>query len=154
MSKQLIDKLKNCIVVFDVDGVLAAYEFGNNCHYAAVWEEAFLSGNDNPYCHVNPLPKLQQFIQEMNPEDIYVCSVASPFEMEAKGGFVTKNYAIRKENILFVDDKTKKIEVLQKIKKQRAGKEIAIVDDTVKTLDQIFLQGEFLTIHISSFFDF
>ncbi|MCQ2217075.1 MAG: hypothetical protein MJZ33_01160 [Paludibacteraceae bacterium] len=154
MSKQLIDKLKDCIVVFDVDGVLAAYEFGTNCHYASVWDEAFISETDNPYCNINPLPKLQQFIQEMNPEDVYVCSVASPFEMEAKGGFVTRNYAIRKENILFVDDKTKKLEALLKLKAERNDKPIAIVDDTVKTLDQIFNQGDFLTIHISSFFDF
>ncbi|MCQ2195835.1 MAG: hypothetical protein MJZ28_12935 [Paludibacteraceae bacterium] len=154
MSKQLIEKLKKSIVVFDIDGVLAAYEFGENCHYASIWDEAFISENDNPYCGVNPLPKLQQFIQEMNPEDVYVCSVASPFEMGAKGGFVTKNYAIRKENILFVEDKSKKIDALLKIKEQRGDKPIAIVDDTVKTLDQIFEQGDFLTIHISSFFDF
>lgn len=154
MSKQLIEKIKKGIVVFDIDGVLAAYEFGENCHYASIWDEAFKSETDNPYCQINPLPKLQQFIQEMDPKDVYVCSVASPFEIDAKGGFVTRNYNIRKENILFVEEKSKKIEVLKKIKEERGGKQIAIVDDTVKTLDQIFNQGGFLTIHISSFFDF
>ena len=154
MSKQLIEKIKKGIVVFDIDGVLAAYEFGENCHYASIWDEAFKSETDNPYCQINPLPKLQQFIQRMDPKDVYVCSVASPFEIDAKGGFVTRNYNIRKENILFVEEKSKKIEVLKKIKEERGGKQIAIVDDTVKTLDQIFNQGGFLTIHISSFFDF
>ena len=154
MSKQLIEKIKKGIVVFDIDGVLAAYEFGEDCHYAAVWEEAFKSETDNPYCQIHPLPKLQQFIQEMNPENVYVCSVASPFEMDAKRGFVTRNYAIRKENILFVEEKSKKIDILKQIKEERGEKQIAIVDDTVKTLDQIFNQGGFLTIHISSFFDF
>ena len=154
MSKQLIEKIKKGIVVFDIDGVLAAYEFGENCHYASIWHEAFKSETDNPYCQINPLPKLQQFIQEMDPKDVYVCSVASSFEIDAKGGFVTRNYNIRKENILFVEEKSKKIEVLKKIKEERSGKQIAIVDDTVKTLDQIFNQGGFLTIHISSFFDF
>ena len=154
MSNQLIEKIKKGIVVFDIDGVLAAYEFGENCHYASIWDEAFKSETDNPYCQINPLPKLQQFIQGMDPKDVYVCSVASPFEIDAKGGFVTRNYNIRKENILFVEEKSKKIEVLKKIKEERGEKQIAIVDDTVKTLDQIFNQGGFLTIHISSFFDF
>ena len=90
----------------------------------------------------------------MNPENVYVCSVASPFEMDAKRGFVTRYYAIRKENILFVEEKSKKIDILKRIKEERGEKQIAIIDDTVKTLDQIFNQGGFLTIHISSFFDF
>lgn len=154
MSKQLIEKLKNSIVVFDVDGVLAGYEFGENCHYAETWDEAFVSPCDNPYCHVRPLPTLQHFIQEMKPENIYVCSVASEIEKEAKSDFVTQNYRIRKKNIHFVADKSQKIEVLRKIKSEREDLPIAIVDDTVKTLDQIHQEGGFMTIHVTSFFDY
>lgn len=154
MSKQLIERLKESIVVFDVDGVLAGYEFGENCHYAEVWDEAFVSPSENPYRRVRPLPRLQQFIQEMDAENIYVCSVASDIEKEAKSDFVTRNYRIRKENIHFVKEKSQKIEILKKIRSERGDKPIAIVDDTVKTLDQIFLEGGFMTIHITSFFDY
>lgn len=153
MSSKLRSKLKEGAVVFDVDGVLAAYEFGNLCHYAEVWEEAFVSSEDNPYLTVNPLPVLQEYIKELGRENAYVCSVASPFEQEAKADFVLRNYDIPAENIIFVSSKGEKLTALRKLREKLGGRQIAIVDDTVKTLDGIYEAGDFLTVHVTSFFD-
>lgn len=49
MSKKLREYLRDQIVVFDIDGVLSVYEFGELSHTADVWEEAFVSEHDNPY---------------------------------------------------------------------------------------------------------
>lgn len=153
MTKQFRDFLKEEIVVFDIDGVLASYEFGDKCHTADVWDEAFISADDNPYCTVGPLPVLQEFISNMPKEHVYVCSVADACEAKAKAAFVTRHYDIFPENIRLVDNKAKKIEVLEELSQQYPNKSIALVDDTVKTLDQIHSDSDFVTVHITSFFD-
>lgn len=154
MSKQFLDRLKECIVVFDIDGVLAAYEFGDFCHTTPEWgPEQFKSIDDNPYVGVSAVPVLQEFIKEMPRENVYVCSVASEEEVECKAAFVTRNYEIDREKIVFVDKKDKKLQMLLDLKAKFPGKEIAIVDDTVKTLDNIWLADNTIrTIHVSSFF--
>ena len=154
MSASLREMLKDCAVVFDVDGVLAAYEFGENCHYAPIWEEAFVSETDNPYMRVNPLPVLQKFISQMERKKVFVCSVASDFERRDKRNFVLRNYEIPAENIFFVEKKQDKLKALMEIGKAVGGSTpVAIVDDTVKTLDGIYEQGGFITVHVTSFFD-
>lgn len=153
MSKKLREKLREGVIVFDVDGVLASYEFGENCHYAPIWEEAFISAENNPYRRVNPLPVFQQFIHTMKKENVYVCSVAAEFEQEGKRDFVLRNYDILEENIIFVESKAQKLQALREIEKKTGEKQIAIVDDTVKTLDHIYDNSNFLTVHVSSFFD-
>ena len=92
MSKKLREYLRDQIVVFDIDGVLSVYEFGELSHTADVWEEAFVSEHDNPYCGIAPLPALQEFVASMPSEHVYVCSVAGDYEAQAKRDFVTRNY--------------------------------------------------------------
>lgn len=154
MSKYFLDKLKECIVVFDIDGVLAAYEFGDFCHTTPEWgPEQFVSIEDNPYTNIPPLPVLQEYISSMPRENVYVCSVANEEERECKADFVTRNYEINKENIIFVDKKDKKFDALMDLKKKFPDMEIALVDDTVKTLDNIWLKDSSIrTIHVSTFF--
>ena len=155
MSKILRDRLKDGIIVFDVDGVLATYEFGDCCHTTPEWgEEVFKSVDDNPYCTVNPIPVLQDYIKQLSSDKVYVCSVADGHERECKAAFVTKHYAIDEQQILFVNSKKEKAEVLSRIKRENPGVQIAIVDDTVKTLDNIWLEdSSILTVHVTSFFD-
>lgn len=141
-------------MVFDIDGVLAAYEFGDFCHTTPEWgPEVFKSVDDNPYVNIPPLPVFQEFIRTMPKENVYVCSVAGCEEQPAKGAFVTRNYDVFPENIIFVDKKDKKLQALQSIRDKHPGMEVALVDDTVKTLDNIWLADSSIrTIHVSSFF--
>ena len=52
-------------------------------------------------------------------------------------------------------DKFGKITVLEHIKEIEnvSDQEVAIVEDTVKTLDRIRKSGNYITVHISSFID-
>lgn len=154
MSKQFLDRLKDCIVVFDIDGVLAAYEFGDFCHTTPEWgPEQFKSVDDNPYVGVPAVPVFQEYIKNMPSENVYVCSVAGEEERECKAAFVTRNYDVDPSHIIFVDKKDKKLGVLQNLKASHPDMEVALVDDTVKTLDNIWLADRSIrTIHVSSFF--
>lgn len=155
MSRRLRERLSDSIVVFDIDGVLAVYEFGDCCHTSAQWgEELFRSVGDNPYCYVNPVPVLQDFINNMRREDVYVCSVAEPWERECKAAFVTSHYDVDPSHILFVESKKDKLGEVINLQDNNPGRQIAIVDDTVKTLDGIWLADrDILTVHVTSFFD-
>ena len=53
------------VIVFDIDGVLAPYEFGELCHSACPdedWKSYVLT--KHPYAHIRPVPQLQRFIEE------------------------------------------------------------------------------------------
>ncbi|MDD6289200.1 MAG: hypothetical protein PUA57_03245 [Eggerthellales bacterium] len=140
-------------VVFDVDGVLARYEFGSLQHAAAVegdWE-AYVREND-PYRNVPPAPVLQRFIAAKDPSKVFACSVAAEYEKAGKRDFVLRHYAIPAENVLMVPSKDQKIAVLAQIAQGQGldPLQVALVEDTVKTLDAAAAQG-FATCHVSSF---
>lgn len=155
MSKKLREYLRDQIAVFDIDGVLSVYEFGELSHTADVWEEAFVSEHDNPYCGIAPLPALQEFVAGMPSEHVYVCSVADDYEAQAKRDFVARNYpSIPADHVFLVATKPGKLEVLASLAAQHPAMRVAIVDDTVKTLDAIHAQDpSLLTVHVTSFFD-
>lgn len=158
MSKKMIDYLleKETIVVFDIDGVLAVYEFGD-CRHGVddkTWEDSFAE-DDNPYTQAAPIPKLQEFVKKKGTDNVYVCSQASLYEQKPKLDFVKDNYGIPEDHVFFVVNKTEKVNVLRLLKELRNVQEcrIALVEDTVKTLDSILQCGDYATVHISSFFD-
>lgn len=158
MSKKMMDYLleKETIAVFDIDGVLAVYEFGD-CRHGVddeTWEDSFTE-DINPYTYAMPLPKLQEFIKKKGMDKVFVCSQASLYEQKPKLDFVKDNYGIPEDHVLFVENKTEKVNVLRLLKKSRSVPEcrIALVEDTVKTLDSILQCGDYVTVHISSFFD-
>lgn len=55
----------------------------------------------------------------------------------------------------FVREQDDKIAILEHIKEVEnvSDQEVAIVEDTVKTLDKIRENGNYITVHISSFID-
>lgn len=158
MSKKMIDYLmeKETIVVFDIDGVLAVYEFGD-CRHGVddeVWNKSFKL-DDNPYIHAASIPKLQEFIIKKGIDNVFVCSQALSHERAPKLNFVKDNYGISEDHVFFVEDKLVKVNVLRFLKESKNVPEcrVAIVEDTVKTLDNIMQCGDYVTVHISSFFD-
>lgn len=143
-------------VVFDIDGVLAIYEFGLS-HSACPddeWQD-YIRTND-PYATMRPAWQFQRFIERKRPECVYACSVGEPYEAECKRAFVLRNYAIPEENILIVSNKQEKLDSLRRIQQQTGLPEqrIALVEDTVKTLNMVYETTDFTTVHVSSFFDF
>lgn len=147
-------------VVLDIDGTLAVYEFGDSKHSACnnmYWED-FVK-EQHPYDNIPAVPQLQSFVRdkaktEQGRNNLFVCSVSEEYERENKKSFVNRNYPeIPDSNIIFVNTKQEKLDVLHNINKTKA-QDIAIVDDTVKTLDNIFENSDYYTIHVSSFFTY
>ena len=158
MSK-LLDYLleEDTAVVFDVDGVLAVYEFGDLSHTACPdddWE-AYVRAND-PYACVPAVRQIQRFVERKRPDRVYACSVAQDFEAPGKLAFVTANYAIPAENVRLVAHKADKVAFMYEVAENLGLPEerVALVEDTVKTLDLVANTTGFTTVHVSSFFSF
>ena len=140
---KIIEKLlePDVIVVFDTDGVLAPYEWGKNnrhCMPDAEWDER-LAQHEDIYKRIRPVKVFQDFIKQKDIKKIFVCSKSGQAELESKTEFCRNNYGILYENIQSVKDKADKLCVLDWIRDSLNVPEdkIAIVEDTVKTLDMI-----------------
>lgn len=148
------------ITVFDIDGVLAIYEFGSEerpGHSACCDEdwETFVRDND-PYRNARPIPAIQRFIDAkvaVDPDCVWACSVAEDYEEAGKSAFVSRHYAIPEDHITMVRKKDDKIAFLEYLA-IRFGidrRSIVLVEDTTKTLDAADAAG-FATCHVTSFF--
>ena len=159
MSKNMMDYLyqPDVIVVFDVDGVLAPYEFSDHQHGTSdeEWQASFKSDGSSLYDQARPLPVLQDFIKRKGIQNVYVCSQALPEEEPSKTAFLARNYGIPKNHIAYVRNKKDKWLCLEHIAERNGcdNSKVALVEDTVETLDGVMKRG-FATVHISSFFDF
>lgn len=140
-------------VVFDVDGVLSAFEFGelkhNGCEDGE-WERFVIE--NKPYDKAKAIPQIKKFIEDKGIENVYACSVAEPYEEENKRNFVMREYGIPSEQIEFVRDKKEKINFLRNLAENKEEIRVALVEDTTSTLNQIYRESDFCTIHVSSFF--
>ena len=142
-------------VIFDVDGVLAPYEWGTNCRHSMPddeWDSRLAAGEDL-YKTIQPVKILQDFIAQKNPDEVYVCSKAANVEAKSKKEFCIREYGIKPKNICLVKKKSDKLMLLNTLRDTLGIPEnrIAIVEDTVETLDMIAEKGDYKTIHVSSF---
>lgn len=164
MSK-IIENLKKeeKVIVFDFDGVLGSYEYTDMNHAIDMpdeeWDEYVEKFNPlEDSSKIRPFKTLQKFLKEKDMSRVYVCSVAGgKAEESAKMKFAMNHYNIPKENIFFVPDKTKKLDFLKYLHEEKYPElkesDIAMVEDTVKTLNQIFNNSDFMTVHVTSFMD-
>lgn len=147
MSQSIIETIKQpgIIVVFDVDGVLAPYEWGKKCHHSMPDEEwnLKLANGEDLYRRIRPVKVLQDFISQKNIDEVYVCSKAGLDELKSKTAFCVKEYGIKPEKLVILDKIRDKLGV--------AEDQIAIVEDTVDTIDMIAERRDYKTIHVSSF---
>lgn len=156
---QILDYLlePETAVVFDIDGVLAVYEFGELCHSACPddeWE-SYVRTHD-PYATSRPVRQIQRFVREKGPERVWACSQASEFEAKGKRDFVLRNYDIAPDHVAIVPDKAAKVDFLRQLARGLGVEErrVALVEDTVKTLDLVCASSDCTTVHVSSFFDY
>lgn len=143
------------VVVFDIDGVLAAYEFGERGHSPcedADWE-TYVREHD-PYAHIRPIRLLQRFIEEKGRERVYACSCAQPFDAPGKRAFCQREYGLDPSHVRLVEKKGEKAAYLRELSTSLNVPEerVALVEDTTSTLYQVNDAGAFTTVHVSSFF--
>lgn len=158
MSKKVVNELlkDGIIIVFDVDGVLAPYEWGarKHCLSDEKWTEMLESGEDM-YSHIQPVKTLQRFVKSKNIDEVYVCSKAEPAELKSKMAFCIREYGIipghikcvkrKSDKVIFLDELSEKLDVSQS--------KIALVEDTIETLDSIAQIRDYFTVHVSSFME-
>ena len=142
-------------IVFDIDGVLAVYEFGELSHSACPddeWE-AFVRERD-PYGHARPVSQIQRFIERKGPERVFACSVAEDYEADGKRDFVLRCYGIPADHVRIVSAKPEKLAYLEEVRESLAlaPERVALVEDTVGTLNLVYETTGFTTVHVSSFF--
>lgn len=158
MSKKLLEQLlsNGIVVVFDVNGVLAPYEWGykKHCMSDEKWTEALEAGED-VYLRVPPIKCMQDFIKNKRIEDVYVCSKSEKAEYEFKKNFCIREYGIPEDHIKLVEHKSDKVLFLDELAEQLdvLPDDIAIVEDTVETLNKIASSRDYRTVHVSSFFE-
>lgn len=158
MSKKLIEELSSngMVVVFDVVGVLAPYEWGlrKHCMSNKEWTSILESGVDM-YSHVKPIKCMQDFIKNKRIEDVYICSKSEKAEYESKKNFCIREYDLPEDHIKLVEHKSDKVLFLDELVEQLdvLPDDIAIVEDTVETLNKIASSRDYRTVHVSSFFE-
>lgn len=156
MSRIVLEELidNDVYIFFDIDGVLAPYEFGSSNHRVSddVWNQ-WLKERVDIYGGLSKSKILYNFIHEKGTRKVYVCSRAREEEKENKKKFVVNKYGIPEDHIFFVDTKEQKLSFLKDFCRDNHIDEcdVAIVDDAVDTLDLIADNGDFCTVHVSSF---
>lgn len=134
----------------------APYEFSELSHSMTddEWDRLVASG-ENPYKDVRPIKLMQKFIQKKGIDKVYACSKSPSSEIPGKKAFIKNNYDLPDDNIYFVANKNTKLIILEELQAKLHLKpsQIAIVEDTVKTLDYIRAHSDFVTVHVSSFME-
>lgn len=154
---------EDSVVLFDIDGVLAKYEFGEHNHNLCSdeeWDNNVEYYAPTIYDSAKPVELFQRLIRNKKPGTVYTCSVAKGDERYAKISFVRRFYDIPEENILFVESKDKKLFAMEatRLQKRMQGFQIPdekfiMVDDSVKVLTHIQENSNFSTCHVSSFLE-
>jgi phosphoglycolate phosphatase-like HAD superfamily hydrolase len=146
------------VIIWDVDGVLAAYEYGERNHNACLdleWDE-YLKEHD-VYETARPLATLQRWMAEhASSKRMFVCTTASNMEeFKRKAAFVIRNYPIQEKSIFMVKDQTEKLDIIKQIHNtyfpELEEQYVIVVDDTVKILTHVQENSGYSTIHISAF---
>jgi hypothetical protein len=148
---------ENSILVFDIDGVLAKYQFGehnhNNCSDAE-WSVDAVNRAKSTYEQAEAVVTFQDLINMKGPENVYVCSVVAYGEDQAKKDFITRHYGIPESNIMLVSHKLEKLAVLQSLRFEHPELDdemFVLIDDTIKTLTYVQENTGFSTCHVSTF---
>lgn len=157
---KIIDRIlyeePDAIFVFDVDGVLSSYEYGDYHHGYSSYTWNKMTSDDNPYLVARPFKTMQKFVKE-HVDNCYICScVANAKEAEHKMNFLNRHYGIDENHMFFVPHKDDKLQVLYELQDRYPylmQHHIVMIEDTVETLDHIMEQSNFSTVHVSSFFD-
>lgn len=146
------------VLVFDIDGVLAKYEYGEHNHNICSdeeWDKNAEYYSKLIYERAKPIKLMQYVIDNIkNKENVYACSVASEGEAEAKKRFILSNYNIPEKNIILVCNKMDKLQAMHEIKKQHPSlpnEKLVLIDDTIESLTYVQDNSNYTTCHISSF---
>ncbi len=147
---------KETVIIFDLDGVLSLFEYGEFNHNPKVntdWEKEaeFLYSNK-----ARPSKVMQKFIRDKGVENVYVLTVATHVTIEHKVKFVGRNYGIPESHVMYCEHTIDKPDAVKRIHNELypylCKRNVAVIEDVVKVLDRVQEYG-YTTVHISSFLE-
>lgn len=148
---------EDSICVFDIDGTLVEYRFGDGVYVCKDSEFMDYCKEHDVYADANIPDIMKKFIAGLDKDKVYVCSKAySLEEMKQKAELAYKKYDIPEENIFFVFNNHDKLEILNRIAGMHEDIprwKIYMIDDSIDVLGHIQDNSDFGTIHISSLLD-
>ena len=138
-----LEDLKNDIVIFDVDGVLGKFDFGE-LGFKILEKEEWLKFNMecDAYAYVQKTSFFDEFIKK-HPYVMALSVACCSFEQDNKVRFILKNYpTIQREDIMFVSEDCLKVEVLKqlRINLDKAGlhnKRLVLIEDTSRIMGSV-----------------
>lgn len=134
--------LKDSVIVFDMDGVLSKFDFGDlDIKIVPEHEWAKMNMMEDMYKYVQKTRLFDELIDTKNSMDMYVLSqTLSSFEQNNKINFLERNYPnIREDNIIFVGDTNIKIDILKGLREildntGKADVDLVIIEDSLSVL--------------------
>ena len=134
--------LKDSVIVFDMDGVLSKFDFGDlDIKIVPEHEWAKMNMMEDMYKYVQKTSIFDELIDTKNSMDMYVLSqTLSSFEQNNKINFLERNYPnIREDNIIFVGDTNIKIDILKGLREildntGKADVDLVIIEDSLSVL--------------------
>jgi hypothetical protein len=136
-----LDQLKNDVVVFDIDGVLAKYNFPKfERKIFSTDEWISMNMSSNPYEQIERVTFFDNFMNEMDCNRLYTLSETfTSDEQWNKTAFIKDNFPIREDNIIFVGNKQFKVNVLKEIRKwhEKEGRRVTLIEDNVEVLASV-----------------
>lgn len=137
--------LKNDIVIFDIDGVLAKYDFGD-LGRKIIPEHEWVVRNmqKDMYKFIQRTHLFDELIHEKNSNDMYILSTAfCSFEQNNKIEFLDREYEkFREDNIYFVARDEYKVDILKELREiyDKEGKlyrRIVLIEDSVQIMASV-----------------
>ncbi len=146
----------DCPIIFDFDGTLSSYNYGEyTCHHdldTPENEEEFILAHIYKNA-AKPIPVIQQFLRDKNPSDIYVLSCEPHGQEEDKQYFAEKYYGIPRKNCYFVKAREEKVEKLKELRSRFEESTPVYIDDDENVLRLVEKQTDYITAHITLFFE-
>ena len=157
--EKVVDRLKNGVAFFDFDGVLSKYQTLDDrtmLYPDEKWVK-YCVEHDDVFKHGGPSSRIQRAIKELDPDKVYVLSVAeTSFEQKHKINFIHEYFkTIKDENIFFVSKNEYKKIIIDAIHSKHysnmSKSKMCMVEDSLSVIMDIEQTTDFSAIHVSCF---
>ena len=130
-----IKKSQNKTVVFDFDGTLTKFKYGEDSLLPCKRQDFvdFVSSGGNFYKNVVMQKTMLYIIEQIGYENVWILTTSVPEIRELKAKVILENLNIMPEHIIHSDSDAHKVELLKDLH-NKEKKDIIFVEDTIYTI--------------------